>query len=158
MKFVYRALLLILAVGFVAYGSPLPDEVSGKLIFLESPDAGHLESQKVATCFSMLIHELRLEGKDLPTIVVVHVSEKTGKAAGVPASSVRRNLSGGPGNIYYEFWIVGQGNAAVYAVYLEVLLERHFALKLTDTEHADVLRRVVRMLNATVSARIQQPL
>jgi hypothetical protein len=150
MKRVYWALLLVLVVMFVAHGASSPESVSGKLIFVDSPDAGRLESQKVTTCLTWLVRELGLEGKDLPVIVVVHVSEKAGKAAGVEATRVRRNSSGGPSNVYYEFWIIGQGNAALYAFYLEALLERHFGLTLTDIEHTQVLTRVVRMLNATV--------
>ncbi|HKN33680.1 MAG TPA: hypothetical protein VJX16_10610 [Terriglobales bacterium] len=155
MKLLYRALLFILVASSVVHGAPPPEEVSGTLIFLESPDIAHLETQKLTTCLTWLVRELGLEGKDLPLIVVMHISERAGKAAGVAASSIRRNSSGNRGDVYYEFWIVGQGSAAVYAVNLEAVLERHFVLKLTDAEHADVLKRVVRMLNASVSVRKQ---
>jgi hypothetical protein len=101
----------------------------------------------------LLVRELGLEGKDLPRIMVVHVSKNAGKAAGVPANRVRRNSAGDLSDVYYEFWIVGPSNAAAYAISLETVLESEFELKLTAAERDQVLARVVRALDATVSAK-----
>jgi len=54
--------------------------------------------------------------------------------------------------------VVGQGNAADYAVAMQALLQEYFQLRMTDAERKQVLTRVVRTLNATVNGERLPPL
>jgi hypothetical protein len=124
---------------------------AANLYFVEAPDARGLEQQKIASCENLLLREMNLAGRELPRVLVLHVSESTGKALKV-RTSIRRNHSQDQTDVYYEFWIVGQGRAVDYAVAMEELLRQHFQLQMSDAERKEVLTRVVRILNATVSA------
>ncbi len=152
MKQILCALIIVLT-ATVSYAK-LPDDTSGKLVLLESPEAaGHVDKQKLLSCVSLLMRELGLQSKEIPRILVLHVSNKEGQVAGVKANSIRRNASLERGDVYYEFWIVDVGTSPLYAVSLESILEGHFEIKLTNEERDQVLARVIRVLNVTVSAK-----
>ena len=142
--------ILVLGAG-VALAADAANGAAANLYFVESPDARGLEKQKIASCENLLVREMNLGGRELPRVLVLHVSESIGKALKV-RTSIRRNLSKDHGDLYYEFWIVGQAKPFDYAVSLQTLLQEHFQVQMTDAERKEVLTRVVRILNATVSA------
>jgi hypothetical protein len=157
-RFVALVLVLILLLGGIlvlgngaAFAAGNGNASASNLYFVEAPDARGLEKQKIASCENLLVREMNLAGRELPRVLVLHVSESTGKALKV-RTSIRRNLSKDHGDLYYEFWIVGQAKAPDYAVSLQTLLQEHFQVQMTDAERKEVLTRVVRILNATVSA------
>jgi hypothetical protein len=124
---------------------------AANLFFLESPQLKALERQKIASCENLLVREMNLAGRELPRVLVLHVSEDTGKALKLQ-TSIRRNSDKDRNDVYYEFWIVGPGRAGDYAVAMQALLQEHFGLRMTDAERKEIVLRVVRILNATVSA------
>jgi hypothetical protein len=145
------ALILLVVPALASAGAPpkLPEN----LIFLETRDTEEaLQRQKVAQCMDLLARDLSLAGKDLPQVLVVHVSKETGKAIGVKHLEVRRNTGTRPPEVYYELWFAGQTSLADYTVAMEAMLERHFDLNLTVAERAQVVTRALRQLSATVSA------
>lgn len=134
---------------------PVPASVtiSDNVVFLESPDAkGNFQRERINACLNQLVREMDLKDKHLPTIVVMHVSDKVGRAVGVEHTSLRRNSERGGSDGYYEFWIVGQGQPVEYVLAVEKILEHHFHLNWSDEHRKGVMVRVMRYLNNTVNA------
>jgi len=160
-KWIPAVLALILVILFTPSTSLAangPEAGSPSLIFLESVDArGALQQERIGTRLAQLVREMQLAGREMPNILVFHVSEKAGRAAGIRRSdigntSVRINSNHTSSVVYYEVWLVGDGSPAEYTIALENILEHHFELKLTDAERKQVGARVIRYLLNTVSA------
>ena len=151
-RLVAVVILLVMLSSGVVFAADNWNGSAANLIFVEAPDARGLDKQKIASCENLLLREMNLAGRELQRVLVLHVSESAGKALKVVRTSIRRNHAKDQGDLYYEFWIVGQGHTADYAVAMQALLQEHFQLQMTDAERKEVLTRVVRILNATVSA------
>jgi hypothetical protein len=143
--------LLVLLGSSAVFAADNFNRSAGNLVFVESSDAKGVEKQKIASCVGLLVREMNLGGRDLPRVLVLHVSENAAKALEVH-SSIRRNSSKDQGDVYYEFWVVGKARAIDYTVAMQALLQEHFQLQMTEAERKQVVARVVRILNATVSA------
>jgi hypothetical protein len=102
-------LLILLASSAVSAADNL-DRSATNLFFVESSDTRGLEKQKIASCVGLLVREMNLAGRHLPRVLVLHVSESTGKALNVH-TSIRRNSSKDQGgDVYYEFWKIGRAH------------------------------------------------
>ncbi len=127
-------------------------QIDHALAFVSSPDArGTIDEQQVRVCYSLLAQRLRLPEKDLPHVVVFHVSSHAAHAGEVEKTSVRRN-AGSKDSVYYEFWIVGQPKMTDYIRGLDAILEQHFSLQLSEEDQKSLGLFVLRFMSSTVSA------
>jgi len=147
MKSILVSIALLLLVSTLAMG-----QSERKVSLVASPDApGSLSVHRLERCLEQLAHEWKLPEKDLPNVVVFHVSKKVADSAFVVDDvAVRRNHSGNTGGEYYELWLVGQPDRK-YVLGLQNVIEYHFGLKPTDDERATVVARVARIEDATVN-------
>ena len=159
MKSSFVVLVLLLFISPTLFAADALASAPANLVFLESTDTrGRLPQERITTCLGQLVREMQLLGREMPHILVFHVSEKAGRAAGILRpdlhhTSVRINTpADAPTALYYEVWLVGDGSPAEYTIALESILERHFDLKLTEAERRQVSARVLRFLANTVSA------
>ncbi len=123
-----------------------------KVSLVASRDApGSLSVHRLERCLEHLAREWKVPVKELPHVVVFHVSRKVADSAFVLDDvAVRRNRSGNSGEEYYELWLVGQPDRK-YVLALQNVIEYHFGLKPTDDERATVVARVARIEDATVN-------
>ena len=132
---------------FAAY----PKGASPFVIF-ESHDApGPLDASKLQQCLELTVRELGLENRDLPRIVVYHISDETGHLLGIETNSNYRNNGGG--HMRYEMWIVGKASNSLVTYMLENILERHFQLQLDEAAPSKAVIHIERGLDATVDVR-----
>jgi hypothetical protein len=146
------AATIILCASFAASALPPPEPDAANLVFLESSDAqGKLPRSKLVSSMSELVRQMKLAGKKLPRLLVVHVSSQDANTVGVRQNAMRHN-TGDLYDEYYELWIIGDAHPAEYTAAFEQMLERHFSLEMTEAERKRVITHVVRYLDATVSA------
>ena len=104
------------------------------------------------------MQELKLEGKPLPTILVVHVSAREAGHAGLARTSVKLRLNTDPDRRdqpYYELWLAGEPAAEEYTVAMFSLLDDCFRLHPEPVAQKQVIARVVRYLKSTVNVRVR---
>ncbi len=143
---------MILCASFAASALPPPEPAAANLVFLESSDAkGKLPRSKLVSSMSELVRQMKLAGKTLPRILVVHVSSQDASMVGVKQNAMRHN-TGDMYDEYYELWIIGDAHPAEYTTSFEQMLERHFSLVMTEAERIRVITHVVRYVDATVNA------
>ena len=125
---------------------------SAPFVILETSDApGTLDTSKLSECLKLTLREMNLDGRELPRIVVYHVSPETGRYLGVDTNSNWR--SNGGGHQRYEMWIVGKPSTYLFSYMLENILERYFQLQFDDAARSRMVNHVERGLNATVDVR-----
>ena len=152
MKASVVAAIIILCASFAASAPPPPETPAANLVILESSDAkGKLPRSKLASSMSELVRQMKLAGKKLPRLLVVHVSPSDANTVGVRQNAIRHN-TGDMYDEYYELWIIGDAHSAEYTAAFEQMLEHHFSLEMTDAERKRVITQVVRYLDATLSA------
>ena len=148
-------LIALLLAGGGSRSATAADEPS--VIYVESGSAGHgLQAEKIENCVRLLIRELGVEGKPLPTIVVVHVSARDAARAGLKniAAKVLLNYQAETSkDPYYELWLAGEPATYDYVYALYFILVRHFGQHHTESEQKSTIARVVRWMDATVSAK-----
>lgn len=129
-------------------------EIEHSLVFLSSGDnLGAVDRDKLKTAFHLMLGELKLPPRDLPHIVVLHVSQAVGHGAGVEATCVRRVRDEPHRTYYYELWIVGQPGSADYALGMYAVLTLHFGLSKSVEQQREIVARVTRHLDSTLNAR-----
>ncbi len=130
---------------------------TGNLVFLESPDAkGTLDRGQMSACMAQLVRDLGLSGRELPVVMVLHVSDKAGSVAGLVQRTTLRHNTGTSGPpAYYELWIMGAPSPSEYLTAFENILERHFAMNLSDERRAQVLTQLARFFKNTVTVAPQ---
>lgn len=122
-----------------------------RLVVLETPDAsGMIDVQKLTDCLELTAAEFHLSERDLPLIVVFHISQAAAKKLGIAVSSTFRNT--GP-TTRYEMWIIGEPSESVYSYMAENIFEHHFRLTVSENERARILKTVQSKLEMTVSVR-----
>lgn len=127
--------------------------VSGNLVFLGSSDApGVVAQERLKACMQQMAQEMMVADKAMPLILVVHVSNSAGEALGATQSAVRRNSGPLGSDVYYELWLVGPVGPRDYVAGMETILELHFGLQYSDPERTKMMARVLRYVQATVSA------
>ncbi len=147
MKFLSVAFLFAL---LAIPGTAQPDK--GELTIVASPDVPVVLSQeRLSHCLKMLVRETKVQANKLPHIVVFQVSKKAARGAYITEDiAVRRNQAGRVSEHYYEVWLVGEPKLN-YVVALENVLEDHFGLTFTEKERGEILTRIARAEDATVS-------
>lgn len=152
-----RLLISALTTLLLSGGVATAADTATNVIYVESDGmARSIGQEKIANCVRLLQHEMGIDGKTLPTIVVIHVSRREGDRAGLKkvAAKLRinsdRELADKP---YYELWLAGDTTTYDYVYSLHYLLQQHFALRETEAEQKSTIARVVRWMDATVSAK-----
>jgi hypothetical protein len=151
--FLMRRNLIVLAV--LLFALPVFASVPGpEILILSAPDApGKISADRIATCLRLIAEDLKVDRQDLPRIVVMHVSRKTGVAAGVNHTTVRRNYDAHSDHtLYYEFWIVGEPTDVDYSVGAFNILENRLGQKVEEKQRLAIMQRALRFLQSTVSA------
>ena len=148
--------ICLFCVGVVGYLSRLASAASPHesppFVILETRDApGTLDIQKLSECLKLTLREMNLDGRELPRIVVYHVSPESGHYLGVETNSNWRSNFGGRQR--YEMWIVGKPSTYLYSYMLENILERHFQLQVDESARSRMVSHIERGLNATVDVR-----
>lgn len=125
-----------------------------EILILSAPDApGRISAERIATCVRLIAEDLKVSHQDLPRILVLHVSRKTGVAAGVNHTTVRRNYDPhSDQTLYYELWIVGEPSDVDYSVAAFNILENRLGQKVEEKQRLAIMQRALRFLQSTVSA------
>ena len=128
---------IFLAANLLAGAAPRSPELTNNIIFLESADdAGKLPTAKIMRSMSQVAREMNLDQRELPPILIFHVSPKKAARLGVKHNALRINR-GDVRDPYFELWLVDDHKAVDYTVAFEQILERHFrSHSLTPTESA----------------------
>jgi len=132
---------------------PLSSGQAGPVLtVMETRDApGNVAPEKLDECLRLTLVEMNLDGRDLPRIVVYHVSQKTADDLGVQHNSIwKANVGGQP---RYEMWIVGKPSTFLYSYMLASILQKHSQITVDTTQLSRIVTKVERGLNATVDAR-----
>ena len=143
---IFLAGLFLVVPAFAAPGSGI--------VILSAADApGKVSLERIAACERLIAQDLKINEVDIPRIVVMHVSQRAGAAAGVPRTTVRRNYdAANDQTVYYEFWIVGEPRDIDYSAGVMNILENRSGQKVEEKERMAILQRAVRFLQSTVSA------
>ncbi len=152
MRCLYACLgaLLLTAAAFAG----VPDQVRQKVKVINSTEAkGSVDADRLQECFWLLLQQQGLSDQELPNIVVVHVSRSEAAAAGVRDNVVRWESVNGSPRKYYQLWLIDECDVAHYVVAFQTIITTAFALSTSDQEQDAVRLRVLRTLNATISAK-----
>jgi hypothetical protein len=122
-------------------------------IVLEGADAvGAIEKSKIADCIDYTAHELHVEDKELPKILVYHVSQETADSLGIVSGSTWRTR--GKGQFRYEMWVVGAPSNANWSHAIMDILQQYFEMDIPARQRDKMMEHVERRLDATVSVKI----
>lgn len=123
-----------------------------ELLVVEERDAvGLIDKKKIADCIHLIVHELHAEDRELPKILVYHVSQESANYMGVGPGSTWRTM--GNGHFRYEIWLIGEPSNLAYAYAVESVLHQYLGVSLAEDQRAKIVQRVVRNLNATVNVK-----
>lgn len=122
-----------------------------KVALVNSADApGVVSADRMTQCLSQLAREWNLPLKDLPNVLVFHVSKEVADTVSVREEvAVRRNSGRNPGEEYFEVWLVGKADYK-YVLALQTVLEYHFHFAPSDEERDRIVSRVGRAQTYTV--------
>lgn len=149
----FVVIILILLALFAPPSPAVAQSPANPLVFLDSPGAdGKVVRERLVTCLNLLVRDLNLAGKPLPPIVVLHVSPQVARAAGVEHTAIIANTPE-VGPRAYEFWIVGKPTYAEYTAGMYDILEHYFHVQLPQPERKEIMTRVLRVLQNTISAQ-----
>jgi len=93
---------------------------------VRSVDApNHISPEELHTYAEHMTSGMRLMGKLLPPILVMHVSEAVAAVVGVARSGVIRHNRTVSSELcsYYELWLVGQAGMADYVLALQGIID-----------------------------------
>jgi hypothetical protein len=149
MKFILSSIALLFFLVTLCAG-----QSGRKVVVVASPDApGVITGDKLTECFLRLAREWKIPQKDLPNIVVFHVSKKAAETAFVDRdTAIRRNTAGSDGSEYFEVWLVGKPELK-YVLALQNVLEYQFGLRPTEKQRNEVVDWVGRIEDATISVQ-----
>lgn len=121
-------------------------------VLMENRDApGTVEPEKLDECLRFTLREMNLEDRELPFILVYHVSRETADELGLETNSIwMANVGGHP---RYELWIVGRPSNFLYNYMLEKVLEKHFQVTVDAVQRSRIVAKVEHSLDVTVDAR-----
>src|SRR6516225_8595167 len=126
-----------------------PQDDFPNLVVMETADAvGAVDQGKIRISLQQSATELKVDVRQLPCILVFHVSQATAAKLNITGSSTWRT-SGGPSNLY-EMWIVGEPSDYLYAGLMVNILEHQFGLKIEDSERTRVIQSVRLRLASTI--------
>jgi hypothetical protein len=119
---------------------------------MDTADApGTVDRLKLTASLELTAAELHESVRDLPSIVVFHLSKA---AAAQVGRSVSFTVCSMGSTTYYEWWIIGEPSNLTYSFMAENTLEDHFKLKVEDSERGRILRAVLSRLNMTIDAKV----
>ena len=121
------------------------------LVVMDTADApGTVDPLRLTATLELTAAELHVSVRDLPSIVIFHLSKDAATKIGVAVSSTVCSTGS---TTRYELWIIGEPSDLTYSYMAENILEDHFKLKVEDSERARILRNVRSRLNMTVDAK-----
>jgi hypothetical protein len=122
-----------------------------RVIVTDTADApGTVDRPKLTASLELTAAELHVSVRDLPSIVVFHLSKAAAAQLGRAVSSTVCSTGS---TTYYEWWIIGEPSNLVYSFMAENTLEDHFKLNVEDSERGRILRTVLSRLDMTVDAK-----
>lgn len=120
-------------------------------IAMEEPGApGKTDRRKLEQCLHLMVHELGLEGRELPRTIIYHISQRSANYLGIDGSAMYRNT--GSGHVRYEVWVVGEPSHFTYSYLFLNVLTSEFKLSMLEADRVSLLHRVVTRLSATIDA------
>jgi hypothetical protein len=126
-----------------------PDDTAN-VVVLDTADApGTVDRLKLTASLQLTATELHVSVRDLPAIIIFHLSKGAAAQLGRAVSSTVCSTGS---TTYYEWWIIGEPSDLTYSYMAENTLENHFKLKVEATERGRILRTVLSRLNMTVDA------
>jgi len=127
-----------------------PDDPTS-VVVMDSADApGTVDRLRLTAILELTAAELHVSVRDLPSIVVFHLSKDAAAKLGLAVSSTVCSTGS---TTRYELWIIGEPSDLTYSYMAENILEDHFKLKVENSERARILRTVRSRLNMTVDAK-----
>jgi hypothetical protein len=84
---------------------------------------------------------------------VLHVSKDEAAVAGIGSTFIRYEALGETGDSYYQVWLVDEFKPIQYTVAFQTIIRQAFEVRTSQLDEEALLARVLRMQNATVSAR-----
>src|SRR5215470_17822611 len=140
----------MLAVFCVSAFVHAPDDLIYPVV-METADApGTVDRLKLTASLELTAAELHVSVRDLPPIVVFHLSRAAAAKLNLAVSSTVRSTGS---TTRYELWIIGEPSDLIYSFMAENILEDHFKLKVDDSARGRILRTVRSRLNMTVDAK-----
>jgi hypothetical protein len=125
---------------------------STRVVVMDTADApGMVDRLKLAASLELTAAELHVSVRDLPSIVVFHLSKA---AAAEVGRSVSSTVCSTGSTTYYEWWIIGEPSNLIYSFMAENTLEDHFKLNVEDSERGRILRAVLSSLDMTIDAKV----
>jgi hypothetical protein len=118
------------------------------LVLSIRPDASGSSSTTNSIFDAGCLHE---EDRELPRIVVYHVSQKSADFIGISSASTWRTR--GNEQFRYEVWLIDEPSNADYSLAVESILEQYFSVSLGRDERARILQHVARELNETINVK-----
>jgi len=145
--------LVLLAASFVA-PQPSQAQATAHVTLLTSPDApGRVTPEQLNRCVLQLAEQWKIKESALPKIVVFHVSQVVARHVSLSGRiNIRRNRSNDQADSYYEVWLVGDISSQSVVLAIENVLENYFGLHVSDQQRVEVVTRVSRFQDATISA------
>lgn len=143
---------MALSIALFAQSQDREKNAGRPFVVIEEPGApGRIDAKKLDQCLGMMVRELGLEGRELPPMVIYHLSEKSAHFLGVDSSMMYVNR--GSGRLRYEMWIIGKPSNLAYSYAIENILTHEFAISMPASNREQLLRRAAEWLNATVDAK-----
>jgi len=110
-----------------------------------------LDRSKIADCIDYVARELHVEDRELPRILVYHVSQETADTLGITSGSTWRTR--GKGQFRYEMWVVGAPSNSTWSHAIMDILQQFFAMDIPVRQREKMMEHVERRLDATVSVK-----
>ena len=153
MRFAAFTVVVALAVANPVFPQTTPKTTRDIILFSSSDSASSVSAERLNSCFHQLAHEWKVNEKSLPQVIVFQASKRAAHTALVNKKvEVRHNRSADHTDDYYEVWLVESTSNEDFVLALSNVIEDHFQLKPTDDERRQILARMSRVQNATISA------
>ena len=127
-----------------------PDDPTSVVVMDTADAPGTVDGLRLTATLELTAAELHVSVRDLPSIVIFHLSKDAAAKLGLAVSSTVCSTGS---TTRYELWIIGEPSDLTYSYMAENILEDHFKLKVENSERARILRTVRSRLNMTVDAK-----
>lgn len=149
-RFLAILFLLIVSAATLNAASTSPDAPKAVLFRADTPGEG-LTQEQLTSSMNETVRAMGLSDRELPRVLVLSLSKDAAETMGTRISEAHRNTSNG--SVYYEVWLVDKTPLVDLACALQTVLERHFEQTYTEAERRSIVKRVLRFVRATVSAK-----
>lgn len=146
-------LLLVLPLTAACFAQ-VDSDVASRVTVLASLDARARATDRVHLVrqLSQIVSALHVAPQQLPNIVIIYAGDDAARIDALPAGAkvtvARINIADGS---IYQVWITGAASDANAVQGLVWVLNRHFALHLSEAQVAEARDRVLRQMSATIS-------